>query len=286
MKVLIVGMGLVGGELARQLRGSGHTVVGTTTTPAKVAGLRDIADEVLVLRGADAAEMRAAVEGCDAVAVCAGPNAARAMTPEERGATYHDVLVATAEAVVAAATSQRIVALSSLSVYGDAADGLAEIDETAPLSTSTDPSPRNFQEMERTYLEGAPGRACVFRCADIYGAGDPPIADKVKLAHTILKGSVPFSGEALFYRVDVRDVAAAVAFAIQEKLSGVFNLTHEGIPSTNRACFDAIGARQGFGPMEFRAELQGPGRPVSVRRLLATGFQIEHSRPEFVTQPV
>jgi len=279
-------MGLVGGELAVQLRASGHTVIGTTTTPAKVEALRERADEVLVLRGADTAAVRRAVDGCDAVAVCAGPNAARAMTPEERGATYHEVLVATAEAVVDAATTQRIVALSSLSVYGDAADGLAEIDETAPLSASGDPSPRNFQALERTYLDGAPGRACVFRCADIYGAGDPPIADKVKFAHTILKGSVPFAGEALFYRVDVRDVAAAVAFAITENLAGVFNLTHEGLPPTNRACFDAIGERQGFGPLEFRAELQGPGRPVSVNRLLATGFRIEHSRPELVTQAV
>jgi len=287
MRVLIVGMGLVGAELAAQLRAAGHQVVGTTTTPDRVEALRELADDVRVLRGRDVDALRDAARGCGAIAVCAGPNAARAMTPEERGATYHDVLVATAEGVVAAAGGDtQIVALSSLSVYGDAADGLAVIDESSPLSTSQDPSPRNFQAMERTYLQGAPGRACIFRCADIYGAADPPIEAKVRMAHTILRGSVPFAGEALFYRVDVRDVARAIVFAIQENLEGVYNLTHEEVPPTNRTCFDAIGARGGSGPLEFRGELQGPGRPVTVKRLLGTGFRLEHTRPEPVPEAV
>ena len=35
MRVLIVGCGLVGRELARQLRAEGDYVIGTTTTPRK-----------------------------------------------------------------------------------------------------------------------------------------------------------------------------------------------------------------------------------------------------------
>jgi Trk K+ transport system NAD-binding subunit len=39
MRVLVLGAGLVGTQLAAQLREQGHTVVGTTTTEAKVPAL-------------------------------------------------------------------------------------------------------------------------------------------------------------------------------------------------------------------------------------------------------
>ena len=281
MKVLVIGAGLVGTELARRLRDRGHAVVGTTTTAAKVPALSEVFDEVHVLRGADTEAVATAAAGADAVVVCAGPDARRAMSAAERAATYDEVLVATARSVTSAVPQDaRVVALSSLSVYGDAANDRDEVTEDAPLTTSDDASPRAFQAMERTYLEGLPGRACVFRCADIYGAGDPPIEDKVGFAHTVLGGSVPFEGDALFYRVHVLDVVAAVEHALEAGLDGVFNLTHEGVPATNRDRFDAIGARLGHGPLEFRDELRSPTRPISVARLTATGFRTTHTAVE------
>lgn len=278
MKVLVLGAGLVGTELARRLREQGHTVVGTTTTEAKVAALKETCDEVHVLRGSDAAAVAKAAAGVDAIVVCAGPDARRAMSAEERASTYEDVLVATARSVVAGVPENaRVVALSSLSVYGDAANDRDQVDEDAPLTPSEDASPRMFQAMERTYLGGLPGRACVLRCADIYGAGDPPIEDKVKFAHTVLGGSVPFQGDALFYRVDVRDVVGAVEHALTTGMTGVFNLTHAGVPMSNRERFDAIGADLGFGPLVFRDELKSPARPISTARLAAAGFATTHT---------
>ncbi len=284
MRVLVIGAGLVGQELARRLRAGGVVVVGTTTTPDKVPALAEVCDEVKVVRGSDTEAVTAAAAGCDAVVVCAGPNAQRAMSAEERAATYHDVLVATAESVVtavkAAGVAGPVVALSSLSVYGDAADGLSEIDESAPVTDSPDASPRSFLAMERCYLEGLPAQACVFRCSDIYGASDPPLEAKVKMAHEYLKGSVPFSGDALFYRVHVLDVVAAIEHALENRLAGVYHLTHAEVPGSNRACFDAIGTRLGLGPLEFRNELVAPSVPVSTAKLAATGFVLQHTAVE------
>ena len=121
MRVLVLGAGLVGTELARRLRDQGKTVVGTTTTEAKVPALKESCDEVHVLRGSDVAAVARAAEGVDA-----------------------DLWRPDAQLVV----------LSSLSVYGDAANDLDEVDEDAPLTTSPDASPRTFQAMERTYLDG------------------------------------------------------------------------------------------------------------------------------------
>ena len=114
MKVLIIGCGLVGKELARQLRDEGHHVVGTTTTPAKVDSLREVCDDVEVLTGADTDKVHAAADGVDAVVVAAGPNAAQAMTIEQRQRTYRQVLADTAASVASAPGDPYLIMLSSL----------------------------------------------------------------------------------------------------------------------------------------------------------------------------
>jgi len=50
MDIFILGMGHVGKALAVRLRGAGHRVTGSTTTPGKVPELQQHADQVVVLR--------------------------------------------------------------------------------------------------------------------------------------------------------------------------------------------------------------------------------------------
>jgi len=272
MRVLVIGAGLVGTEVGARLRALGHEVAGTTTTPGKVDGLREQFDEVLVLRGSDRDAVRAAMEGRDAVVVAAGPNAQRAMTPEDRAASYREILVDTAESVTAAEGSPYVVALSSLSVYGDAANHLPEVTEDSPVTDSTDPSPTMFLAMERTYLGAAGDRAVVFRCGDIFGAGDPPVEAKIAMAHQYLGGSVPFSADALFYRLAVEDAADAIVHALESRITGLHNLTHAEVPPTNEALFDAISVAQGLPALVYRDEIAAPTKPISVARLTASGF--------------
>ena len=275
-RVLIIGVGLVGRRLAAGLRAEGHHVTGTTTTPDKVADLRDGCDEVLLLRGSDRAAVHAAVADADVVAVLAGPNAARSMTPEDRATHYREVLVDTAENVASAPSAAHVLALSSMAVYGDAANHLDEVTEDSPLTDSDDPSPASFRAAETAWRSIA-DRSCVFRCPDIFGAADPPIEEKVRMAHQFLGGSVPFAADGLFYRVHVDDVARAMRFAIDHRLTGVHNLVPEAVPETNQQVFDRISAESDLPPLEYRGEIKGPAVPISAARLAATGFVLPTS---------
>jgi len=277
LNVLVIGAGLVGTEVGARLRALGHEVACTTTTPGKVDGLREQFDEVLVLRGSDRDAVRAAMAGRDAVVVAAGPSAQRAMTPEDRAASYREILVDTAESVMSAGVDDAgdapyVVALSSLSVYGNASDHLPEVTEDSPVTDSTDPSPTMFLAMEKVYLDGTDERAVVFRCGDIFGAEDPPIEAKIGMAHQYLGGSVPFSADALFYRLAVEDAADAIVHALETRITGIHNLTHAQVPPTNQALFDAISAAQDLPPLVYRDEIAAPSRPISVARLADSGF--------------
>ncbi|WP_122816851.1 NAD-dependent epimerase/dehydratase family protein [Nocardioides pantholopis] len=285
MKVLIIGAGFVGSATAARLQELGHEVTVTTTTEAKVEGLTERFGNAVVVRGSDRDAVHAAVAGQDAVVISAGPSAQQSMTPEGRAKTYREILVDTAENVISAPGSPYLVGLSSLSVYGSAANHLDAVDEDSPTTDSDDPSPSSFLLMEQTYLQAA-DRAAVFRCGDIFGPGDPPIAEKVKMAHQYLHGSVPFAGDALLYRLYVDDAADAVVHAVQQRLTGLFNLTHAEVPPTNATLFDTISAENDLPPLEYRGEIAGPTKPISVQRLIDSGFTPSRSFDPALTKLV
>ena len=97
------------------------------------------------------------------------------------------------------------------------------------------------------------------------------------MAHKFLGGSVPFSGDALLYRLFVDDASDAVVHAVDKQISGTFNLTHPELPPTNRSLFDKLSAEQGLPPLEYRDEIASPSRPISVEALAETGFVASRS---------
>lgn len=277
-KLLILGLGHVGKALAQKFRADGVHVVGTTTTPAKVEGLKAYADEVHVARGTDAATIKAVAAGCDAIVATVAPNVRQARNREEREATYRDALVASCES--AAAASPRVLFLSSFSVYGNGGPGTSPINESLPVQNQGEPSARYYAEAERAVL--ASGQGCVLRLPDIYGApGDLSFAERVRLAHEIMKGRVPFGAGAPLYIIHFLDVVAAAEHALRKQLTGLYNVcVDEGLPKSNREIFDALAERQGLAKLEFLDQIQAPNRKISAAKLYATGWRPQHTDPD------
>jgi nucleoside-diphosphate-sugar epimerase len=275
MRYFVLGAGLAGRELARVLREQGHTVIGSTTTPEKVEGLRAAFDEVRVLRGSDRDAIAEVLADVDGVVISAGPPAL--FDEEERERIYRAVLVDTAESIVHAAREAGmtgpVVAMSSISVYGDAQSDRDVITEDGPLAEPALASPRNFQAMERVYLEGLPEQACVFRCVEIYSDGDPPVEAQLQMVVDKLGGRLPFAADALLYRTEVREVAQALAHALTARMVGVFNLAGQQVPPTVQERCDGVAAEKGWPPFTYLAELANPTKPLAVDRLTAAGFQ-------------
>ncbi|WP_328470308.1 NAD-binding protein [Actinoplanes sp. NBC_00393] len=261
MRFAIVGCGNVGMELARRWTKAGHTVIGTTTSPSRVDEVAAACAEVAVLRGSDRDALARAVEGADAVVLTVSPRIGRAFDAAARVTEYADTLTATAQTAVA--VHPRVVFTSSISVYG--AGATDPVDETTPLTGDPDASPRNFIAAEQAVLR-TPGGA-VLRIPDVYGhPRDIDYPSRVKLAHDVLGGSVPFDGDALLYRIDYRDAAAALDFVVGRGLTGAYNAVPDAsVPATNREFFAAIAAGTGLPELAAGADQLGEAARRGVR---------------------
>lgn len=270
MRVLVIGAGNVGAEVARHLTARGDHVVATTTTTSRVPEVEAVASEAVVLVGADRRAVAEAADGSDAIVVTVSPPVSKAMTADQREASYREVLAETCRSAIAA--NARTIFLSSISVYGDAAD---EITEDSPLARDADPSARWFAAAEDAVLASPDG--AVLRAPDIYGhPNDIDFTTRVRYAHSHFGGSVPFSAGATFNRLHHLDAVGAVVHLLDRGLAGVFNVVPPAIWGCNSHVFDRLAAEAGLDGLEFRGELTTPEGPISSRRLVESGFVFGH----------
>ena len=277
MRLFIMGMGHVGKALASRLRSAGHTVVGSTTTEARVSDLEQYADEVVVLKGSERDKVISAASGADAIIVTVAPDVKKTHTIEERHKHYAEVLVRSCES--AAAACDHVVFLSSFSVYGDGGAGPEPVTEETPTGNHEEPSSRYYQQAEQAVLSVDGG--CVLRFPDMYGApGDMSFPERVAMCHQYFGGRAIFSADAPLYAIHFEDVVNAVIHTIENDLTGIYNVCdNNNLPGTNKQVFDAICAIEGMAPLEFLDQIKAPLKRISAEKLYATGYRVQHPDP-------
>jgi 2-alkyl-3-oxoalkanoate reductase len=239
MKVLVTGAtGALGAQLVPQLVDAGHTVVGTTTSEAKTARLREAGAEPLVLDVLDADAVREAVVRVrpevivhEATALAGHLDLRKvdrdfALTNRLRTEGTDNLLTAAAAAGV-----RRVVAQSYAAALYARAGG--------PVKTEEDPlDPEPVPGSERTvaairHLEdavtSAPGvEGIVLRYGGFYGPGTSlaPGGEQVEM---VRKRQFPVIGDGggVWSLIHIADAARATVAAVDHGAPGIYNIVDD-----------------------------------------------------------
>ena len=275
MKILVLGAGNVGRAVAAKLKKTGHEVVVTTTSENKVTELEDLAEHVFVLKGHESEKVLEAAKGCEAVIVCVAPSFKGATSSEDREKNYHQTLVMSCQN--ARNACEQVIFCSSFSVYGSGGEGVDPITEDTEIPLQAEPSAKYYYMAENEVLKAEMG--CVLRFPDMYGAPkDHSYCDRLRLAHKFMGGKVPFSGNSPLYRLHYLDVTEALCHAVEESLSGVYNVCDNGsLPKTNKEIFDELADSIKVPRLQFLDQIVSPNRKISSQKIIDTGFNIKHT---------
>jgi nucleoside-diphosphate-sugar epimerase len=278
MKIAIVGAAYTGLAAAEYLKAKGHTITVTTTSERRVAELEAVADRVIVMKGSDRDKMRELVAGQDVVLLTmAGGMVERDGKYVMDLDLYTDAYVGTAqslvEAIDAATDLKQVVFTGSWSAYGNAGGADVVNEDTPPTPAS--PFAQVYIDTEELLFGIATDsrKVCVYRTGTIYGP-QVGFVPRVLQASTLpMAGqSVPFDGGAPAAIIHRDDVVRALEFAIDNELSGIYNLIND-ITETKESFFGKITAAAGKDPINWVAPGSGP-KSLSNQKLKDAGFTL------------
>lgn len=273
-RVGIIGCGYVGTRFGHRLAGAGYDVVGTTTSPERVASMRSFGVTPIVLDTANVAALHDMLRDRDVVALCVAPRA----NQRDYRVTYLDSARNLIEAARHTAVS-RVMYTGSTRVY--AQDDGEWVDESSP-TRPTQENARILLETENVLLDGAkalrrdrPVTTVVLRLGGIYGPG----RDTLDFTHRSA-GSQRDDGDLYMNRVHVDDIVTALDALIGSEFHGVLNLCDDH-PQTRRSFYDASLAAAGLPPIEWISSSDRGHRGKRVRNDFikkTLGFVLGHPR--------
>jgi nucleoside-diphosphate-sugar epimerase len=261
----------VGLELARRWAAAGHQVVGTSPDAGQLPRIGAVCAEAILLSHADGDRIREVVADADGAVLATRPRFRYTRPTRERVTAYRRDMINVVRA--AAALQRRLVLFSSIVVYGDGGPGEGPVTERTPVTTALDPAAQSFAAVERMVLESP--AAAVLRLPDAITGhpSDPDAATVLRAMCQEAGGTLPFDAAALIHTIDYRDAAAATAFVVEHRLTGIFNAVPDSVvPPTAEAFIGKLAADAGLPPFTFAGGQTAPRRLVSSAKLRATGF--------------
>ena len=240
----IVGCGYVGSAVAAHFRLQGHEVVGTTTSPERLAELCDLVDHPRIYRAGDPMADASFLEHLDGVLIAMAPTTA---TFEED--QYEKVYGQAVPALVDALRQRQsrsplhVSYLSSAGVYGDQSGAICN-ELTPPDCSNTANALLASAETAVLSLNDASTQACVLRLGGIYGPGK----DIPSYIRSAAGQSVPKNGNHINAWIHLHDIIRGVDFAFEKRLQGTYNLVDD-LQFTRRQLSNALCDDQGLPPV-------------------------------------
>jgi nucleoside-diphosphate-sugar epimerase len=276
MKIAIIGAAYTGLAAAEYLKSKGHSITVTTTNEARVPQLEAVSDRVVVMKGSDRDKMRDLIADQDVVLLTmAGGMIERDGKYIMDLDLYTDAYVGTAQSLVdsidAASGLKQIVFTGSWSAYGNAG-GADEVNEDTP-PTPASPFAQVFIDTENLLfgLETDDRKVCVFRTGTIYGPQVGFVPRELEASTLPMAGqTVPFDGGAPAAIIHRDDVVKGLEFALDNHLSGIYNLIND-ISETKEVFFGKMIDAAGKEPINWVAPGTGP-KNLSNQKLKDAGF--------------
>ena len=240
----IIGCGYVGSAVAAHFRLQGHEVVGTTTSPERLAELCDLVDHPRIYRAGDPMADASFLEHLDGVLIAMAPTTA---TFEED--QYEKVYGQAVPALVDALRQRQsrsplhVSYLSSAGVYGDQSGAICN-ELTPPDCSNTANALLASAETAVLSLNDASTQACVLRLGGIYGPGK----DIPSYIRSAAGQSVPKNGNHINAWIHLHDIIRGVDFAFEKRLQGIYNLVDD-LQFTRRQLSNALCDDQGLPPV-------------------------------------
>jgi nucleoside-diphosphate-sugar epimerase len=261
MKIGIIGCGYVGSATARALKADGHHISVTTRNPHRIAELQSISHEIFPIDIDSPSYFRDFLRQQEVVILTVAPL---------RGTDYASTYLKTAQQVVheMPSTLQQLIYTSSTSVYGEC--GGSWVNETTHPNPSN-PSTQVLLDTENHLLR-APTNVCILRLSEIYGPGRP------FESHVTSRTTFPGTGNNFTNLIHLEDIVAALRFAIQRKLVGIYNLSSDFHP-TRKELYDTISDRLGLQRVNWDPSIKsihGGNKRVDATKIKTLGFKINH----------
>jgi len=249
VKVFVTGgTGFIGGEVVRQLRARGDEVACLVRSPEKAAGLTELGCEIVAGELADAAEIRAGMEGCDAVVHAAAMY--EVGIPAKQHPAMYEANVRGTEIVLRAALEAKVpkvVHVSTVGVFGNTHRQV--VDETYEH-----PGKEFTSYYEETKLEAhriakrmiaEDGLPCVIvQPGGVYGPGDTSqVADLLEEFFAGKLPLIPFP-EFGICLTHVADIAGGILLALDDAEPGETYVL-SGPVTTMRDAVETVAALSG-----------------------------------------
>ncbi|WP_342745930.1 NAD-dependent epimerase/dehydratase family protein [Brunnivagina elsteri] len=217
--------------------------------------------------------MRSLLQNQDIAVLSIAPISDRQVDAE----VYRETYIPTAKNLVAAlketSTVKQVIYLSSCSVYGN--KNGEWVDETSVVDRDNEYN-QVLCDTEEILLGSASinVKVCILRLGGIYGPGRELMKRLSRLAGKTLPGS----GESFPCWIHLDDIIAAVDFACQNSLNGIYNLVND-LRWTSRELCDYICDRQGLERIIWDAS-QPSFRALNARinnqKIKSAGYKLIH----------
>ena len=261
MKIGIIGCGYIGQAMALHWRKKGHFVSVTTRKREKMEHLQSLADEVFLL---GPRPLSSFLEGQEAILLSVAPDHF-----SDYASTYLSTAQEIAKFYFKLSHLRQVLYTGSTSVYGDHFG--AWVDENAKLLNSHE-NAKTLYETEKTLLGSGAEKpqVCILRLGEIYGPGRE-IEERLRRMQS---WKLPGSGESFTNIVHLDDIVAALDFALERQLSGIYNLCSDfHIP--RKDFYDQICTRKNLPAVQWDPLLQshhGGNRRVLSQKIKDAGF--------------